>query len=77
MNKKDIRIDMKKKADLKKRMLLISAGLTTVIILANALRITRAWDLTISSWTVPLWLSGLIVILALVLLFFQLKAYKQ
>ena len=68
---------MKKKADTHKRMLLLSAAIFTVIILLHALRITKGWDVQIASWAVPLWLSGIVVILGLLLLFFILKAYKQ
>ena len=77
MNKQVLEKIMKKKGDSKKRMLLISASVITLALLIHALRIARGWDVTINSLSVPLWLSGIAVILGLVLLFFILKAYKE
>lgn len=68
---------MKKKGDNKNKMLLISGAVIAIGVLFHALRITRGWDVQIASWPVPLWISGIAVILGLVLVFFIAKAYKQ
>lgn len=77
MNKQVLENNMKKKGDSKKRMLLVSAAVITLALLMHVLRITRGWDLQIASWSVPLWLSAIAVVLGLVLLFLILKAYKK
>ena len=65
------------KRDLKNRMLLVCTAFLAVVVLVHILRIVRGWSLVIQSFSVPLWMNAVAVIALLIIIFFNVKAYKQ
>ena len=59
-----------------KTALQIGAVLFGIIALVHILRLVNKWDAGIGGWTVPLWLSGVAVVVAIGLSYWYWKLSK-
>lgn len=60
-----------------KNYLTVATLVFSIIAVGHALRVLFSWPAQIGTWTVPLWLSGLVVLVAGYLAFLGYKLMKK